>query len=74
MIMKEIKTTLQNKTETRTFNISSIDVVEISFKKIINKLLIEYRDLKETFNKIRVNELSSHRFYDVKIKLEDNTS
>ena len=74
MIMKEIETALQNKTGTRTSNTSSIDVVEISFEEIMSKLLIEYRDLKETFNKTRANELSPHRPYDVKIELEDNTS
>ena len=74
MIMKEIETALQDKTGTRTSDISSIDVVEISFEKIMSKLFIEYRDLKEAFDKTRANELPPHRSYDVKIELEGNTS
>ena len=42
--------------------------------QILEKLFKEFHDLKETFNRSKVFQLSSHKFYDHKIELKNSQS
>ncbi len=39
---------------------------------MLKKLSIKYYDLKEVFDKVKINDFSFNRLYDHKILLEDN--
>ena len=57
-----------------TVRINDMNITKMFMKNVMTKLFFEYRDLNEAFNQSQVKELSSHRFYDVKIKLNENRS
>ena len=43
------------------------ELSELIMNEILVKLSAEYYDLKNVFDQVKVNELSSHRLYDHKI-------
>jgi len=47
-------------------------LIKITLEKVLKKLSIKYHDLKAAFDRVKVNDLSSHRLYDHKIQLKDN--
>ncbi len=59
-------TTVENKSE--EVNLHELSHVEI-LEKIKVKLLFEYHDYLNMFDRAMINQLSSHHFYDHKIKL-----
>ncbi len=61
-------TTVENKLE--EVNLHELSHVE-TFEEIKVKLLFEYHDYLDVFDRAMINQLSSHRFYDYKIELID---
>ncbi len=56
-------------------NISSIDETTQNLKDIKAKLFLKYHEFLNIFDRVQLNKLLSHRFYDHKIKLtSDSTS
>ena len=51
-----------------------ISINSLNIKEIVQRLLFEYRSLKKIFNQIKIKKLSSHRFYNHKIELNENRS
>ena len=49
-------------------------LTKLMMNQVLEKLLKKFHDLKETFDRSKVFQLPSHKFYDHKIKLKDNQS
>ena len=49
-------------------------LTKLMMNQVLKKLLKEFHDLKEIFNRSKVFQLSSHKSYDHKIKLKNNQS
>ncbi len=64
----QLITTVENKSE--KVNLHKLSHVKI-LKKIKVKLLFKYHDYLDVFNRVMINQLSFHRFYDHKIDLID---
>ncbi len=60
--------TVENKSE--EVNLHELSHAEV-FKQVKIKLLSEYHDYLDVFNRAMINQLSLHRFYDHKIELID---
>ncbi len=58
-----------------TLNVSSINEMTQNLKDIKAKLSSKYHEFLDVFDRVQLNKLSSHRFYDHKIELiNDSTS
>ncbi len=55
-------------------NISSINEMTQNLKDIKAKLLSKYHEFLNVFDRVQLNKLSSHRFYDHKIKLTSDST
>ncbi len=64
----QLITTVENKSE--EVNLHELSHVEI-LEQVKVKLLSEYHDYLDVFNRTMIDQLSSHRFYDHKIELID---
>ncbi len=52
-----------------TLNISSINEMTQNLKDIKAKLLLKYHEFLDVFDRVQLNKLLSHCFYDHKIEL-----
>ena len=66
MKINQLIITVENKL--KEVNLHKLSHVK-TFKEIKVKLLLEYHDYLNMFNRVMINQLSSHHFYDHKIKL-----
>ena len=71
MFMKNIDQQLQfdMKNQIKSINLSNVEIAAVNFQNIKKKLLFKYHDYLDVFDRIQVNQLSSHRNNDHKIKL-----
>ncbi len=70
-INKEI--TYNTQCDLNALNISSIDEMTQNLKDIKAKLLLKYHKFLNVFDRAQLNKLLSHRFYDHKIKLTNDS-
>ena len=47
-------------------------LTKLTMNQVLEKLLKEFHDLKKTFDRSKIFQLSSHRLYDHKIELKDS--
>ena len=47
-------------------------LTKLMMNQVLEKFLKEFHDLKETFNRSKVFQFPSHKFYDHKIELKDS--
>ena len=62
-----------SKSQTKFKSLKLNKLSELIMNEILIKLLTKYHDLKNVFDQIKVNELLSHRFYDHKIVIKDES-
>ena len=68
IIIEELARRAKTKTACSKFNA----LTKLMMNQVLEKLLKEFHDLKETFDRSKAFQLSSHRFYDHKIELKDS--
>ena len=49
-------------------------LTKLTMNQVLEKLLKEFHDLKEIFDRSKIFQLSSHKLYDHKIELKDSQS
>ena len=49
-------------------------LTKLTMDQVLEKLLKKFHDLKKAFNRSKVSQFSSHKFYDYKIELKDSQS
>jgi len=67
------KITYNTQCNLNTLNISSIDETTQNLKNIKAKLLLKYHEFLDIFDWTQLNKLFSHRFYDYKIELTNDS-
>ena len=71
MFMKDIDQQLQFdvKNQVKSINLNNVEIVAVNLQNIKKKLLFEYYNYFDVFDRIYVNQLFSHRNNDYKIEL-----
>ena len=56
----------------KSINLNNVEIVAVNLQNIKKKLLFEYHDYLDVFDRAQVNQLSSHRDSDHKIEFLNN--
>ena len=71
MFMKNIDQQFQfdMKSQVKSISLNNVEIVVVNFQNIKKKLLFEYHDYFDVFDRVQINQLFSHRNSDYKIEL-----
>ena len=74
MFMKNIDQQFQFdvKSQMKSINLNNVEIAAVNFQNIKKKLLSKYHDYLDVFDRVQINQFSSHRDSDHKIELLNN--